>query len=194
MATTTLFVEILVIGFMAEIWISLMIGRLMSGLTFESLTGLLRYLNDSSAVFALPWLAITYVIGWIVNFWGERLFKLVFQQRLRDRKFDGSGVSYPAARARVALDGSTRVFEEIRLDRHLIRISRGSALNFLLIGLGLGLYCDYRLAAAALVCVILAAASLYQCTKRYDSSSENILRWYNEIVRKEGADRTGSGG
>lgn len=73
MATTSLIVEVLVIGMVALSAILLLATGLADPANSQELTRIQGMARDLSVPFAMPVLAISYALGWIVNFQSGRL-------------------------------------------------------------------------------------------------------------------------
>jgi hypothetical protein len=186
LATTSLLVEILVIGSIAEIWIALFL------LSFVDINAVLTssvvtLAEKFSTLLLFPLLALTYAIGWVINFLAERLFKPYFQNKLRDQVFKGVGVKYTEARSLVVQNASDEVINEMEFDRHILRITRGSVLNFVMIALVLVLRLDESsplVIAGIGVSLIIAIVSFFQWLTRYKHSYSRILEAYKAITLK----------
>lgn len=130
MSTTNLFVELLVIGVGASLWIGLLVCGIVS-------------VGDIPA----PWLrsyplllvslAFLYVLGIITDRMADWTFDQLFSSRIRSRCFD-SKRAYQDAR-RFVLNSSDRLADLHEYGRTRIRISRGWSLNSALAALVLSL-------------------------------------------------------
>ena len=186
MATTSLFVEILVIGSIAEIWITLFF------LSFVDINSALAspavvLAEKFSTLLLFPLLALTYAIGWVINFLAERLFKPYFQTKFRDQVFKGAGVKYTEARSIVIQNASDEVINEMEFDRHILRIARGSVLNFVMIAIMLLLRANGNTSlviAGIVVSLAIAIVSFFQWLTRYKHSYSRILDAYKAISPK----------
>lgn len=186
MATTSLFVEILVIGSIAEIWITLFLLSLV-GINAALASPVITLVEKFSTLLLFPLLALTYAIGWVINFLAERLFKPYFQTKLRDQVLKGAGVQYTEARSIVVQNASEEVLDEMEFDRHILRIARGSVLNFLMIAVMLLLYIDENslvVIAGIGVCLAIAVVSFFQWLTRYGHSYSRVLDAYRTIGLK----------
>jgi hypothetical protein len=185
MATTALFVEILVIGAIAELWIVAVLLACIQPAQVQRLMALATSLKDVSSLVLIFLLAVTYAVGWVVNFASERLFKIRFQQRIRDPLFEGSGIPYERARMLVLQKGSTEFLHEVQLDRHVIRLARSNALSFGLLALALLLH--YREIASLVLIVLfvllslLSVGSFYQWRLRYDFQYQRVATAATEL-------------
>lgn len=181
-----MFVEILVIGSIAETWIILFLLSFVdinTALSSSSVTLAEKF----STLLLFPLLALTYAIGWVINFIAERLFKPYFQTKFRDQVFKGAGIKYTEARSIVVQNASEEVINEMEFDRHILRIARGSALNFLMIAVVLLLRLDGN-SSLVIVCIgvslAIAIVSFFQWLARYKHSYSRILDVYKAISPK----------
>jgi hypothetical protein len=187
MATTTLFVEILVIGTIAEIWLALILLAAVSP-DATTVSSLVDSIDKLSTLLVIPFLALTYALGWVVNFSAERLFKPSFQKRFRDRLFQSAGVDYYEARGLFFQKASEDVIEDLRFDRHILRISRSSVLNFTLIAITLALhfhhFSTYLLTTGIIISAVVAIISFFQWVTRYKSNYSKMLDTY-KVIKEE---------
>jgi len=132
----------------------------------------------------LPLLALTYVLGGIINTLATDLLKHP-QSLYRDRIFRDAGFRYSDARSQIYQQASPDMMARFRSDGHIIRVARGSALNFVCLGIVSLLYLNrypYLAIAGAAVSAILAAISLRQWQLRYRSNYTEMLGVY-KLVR-----------
>jgi len=185
MATTALFVEILVIGATAEIWMTLLLMLFLNTSEINSIIGVLTTNNGMIALSATLFIAVTYNIGWVINFVAERLIKPYFQKSIRDEIFDGSSQSYSMAKYHILLNASQDLINEIVFDRHIIRIARANVLNFLLIAITVAFnFNKYAKAVTVyiiIVSLVIAVLSFFQWKTRYRAHYEKIQVIANKI-------------
>lgn len=178
MATTTLFVEILVIGALAEVWIGTGILWVGGTSNLKDLAAAATSLGPLSTFLAVPLLALTYALGWNVNFVSERLFKPYFQRRVRDSVFQGGAMNYDEAKMLVTSKGSSELAQDIRFDRHIIRIARSNIVNFSFIALAILPHLSRGnwgvLSVCEVLSILIAAVSFLQWLSRYRSYSRKI--------------------
>ena len=74
MATTALFVEILVIGSIADIWICFALLAILSP-SATTISSILDSLGQAGTVLLIPILGGTYILGWSINFLADNLFR-----------------------------------------------------------------------------------------------------------------------
>ena len=177
MATTALYVEILVIGALAELWIIVIVSAFINTLTLRDLAGVATAISALSTLFLLPAWALTYALGWIIKFASERLFKPFFQKRIRDRRFPAKG-SYQKAKVLVLHSGSADLVHDVLFDRHIIRIARANVFNFALISVGLLLHLSSSNSRIvfmfAILFMLMAVVSFAQWRSRYESHYQRI--------------------
>jgi len=111
MATTSLIVEVLVIGMVALSATLLLVTGLADPAMSQQLIRMEWMIRDLSVPFAMPILAVTSALGWIVNFLSERLFKLLFQNRLRGSVFPDRS-TYEDARVEKKVGQIEKVLEK----------------------------------------------------------------------------------
>ncbi len=124
MATTNLFVELLVIGVGATCWVGLLI---MAAFGFEFTQS--EALNTYPVL--VPLLAIVYLLGIISDRLADVVFDKCFSQPLRAQFFSQKR-DYQDAR-RLVIDSSNRLADMHEYGRTRIRICRGWSLNAVLI-------------------------------------------------------------
>ncbi len=184
MATTTLFVEILVIGTIAELWLVLIFLALVTP-SATVVSSLVNSIDKLDTLLIVPFLSLTYALGWVINFSAERLFKLVFQNRLRNQLFQSAGVDYYEVRSLIFEKASEDVIEDLQFDRHILRISRSSVLNFTLIAIALALHFHHANASLLTVGIIffalIAIVSFFQWMTRYKSNYSKMFDTYKVI-------------
>ena len=178
MATTSLIVEVLVIGAVSLSAFILVLTGLTSDVNREDLLSAGQLGRELAASLAVPMLALTYAVGWIANFCSERIFKALFQQRLRGSVFKTDS-SYEHARFLLLQHGSAELVHEVSIDRHIIRLGRAGVFNFSLLALGFTAYGlrGWRSAyLAALFSLALAVLSYMQWRTRYLSHYKRVQR------------------
>ncbi len=181
MATTTLFIEILVIGTIANIWIGLMVFGLVSPAP-STLGIIIDTANKLSVFLLIPFLGLTYVLGWIINFLSENTIEPLFQSRFKKKFFAAANVDYNKVRAVFYQKASESVVEDLRFDRQLLRISRTSTLNFLLIAISLLFFNTSATLVIAIISFLIALVAFWLWTTQYKTSYSKMLNTY-EVVR-----------
>jgi hypothetical protein len=178
MATTALFVEILVVGAIAELWmVSLLLACLDASKAGMLFVNVLPF-KDFAPVILIFVLALTYAVGWVTNFISERLFKRAFEKTIPNPIFKSLGKPYKEAQTLVYLKASTDFLHEVQLDRHIIRIARTNAVSFAFLAISL-LFHLHRIETALLILlviflILLSLGSFAQWRRRYTNQYENI--------------------
>ena len=186
MATTTLFVEILVIGAVAECWLVLLIVAFIPPHDLAAVWCSLQQAGNLSTLLLVPFMALTYTAGWVVNFLAERLFKPFFQRHYRDKVFSEANTNYSAARVAVLQRGSVEVVTDLKFDRHIVRISRAGTVNFFFLAVALVPHITAGHSWLILPLVLFLAssvASFFQWWTRYRESYPKLLRAYTELAQ-----------
>ncbi len=137
MATTNLFVELLVIGIGAGCWVGLLV---LAAFGFEFTQS--EPLNAYPVLVSL--LAIVYLLGIISDRMADVVFDKCFSGPLRSRFFNQKR-EYQDAR-RLVFDSSDRLADMHEYGRTRIRICRGWSLNAVLIAVCLNVFLQTRCA------------------------------------------------
>jgi hypothetical protein len=106
-ATTSLFVEVLVIGALAELWIVTLLVAIAPSSQVRTFLAVVASFKDFATPLAIVLLSVTYAVGWIANFATERLFKRRFERELRDSLFEGKPRSLRRHPADCATESAT---------------------------------------------------------------------------------------
>lgn len=125
--TTSLFVEILVVGFGASVWVSLF---LLAAIDVQLNT------VDLPAAAALPIIALVYVLGIVTDRAADALFQPIANRMMR--VWFGSRDAYE--RAFVAVYREDGLRSQVEYSSHRLRIVRGYVLNALLTLPGIPLF------------------------------------------------------
>lgn len=149
MSTTAAIVEILVAGFLALIWLSMLIFSQASSAQADQLNTFFERYKDYDSVILLGLLVLSYQLGWLVNactYWLGKLYMVP----LRRKVFGDSAKRevYDRIKAEVyAWPNSERIAKA--LDTHVAvdRIARAGGLNFLILA-GVALFTDFHLLPA----------------------------------------------
>ena len=178
MNTTNLFVELMVIGVGALSAILLTVAAVFPAGSYAHL------LNAESfaAIVLVPLLALTYVLGIIVDRLADRLFTRP-AHRLRSHHFEDDA-SYHHAR-RTVLAGPEKIANLLEYARSRMRICRGWAVNSMLLLLAWNLFADGRAAflGTALLFVLLAG-SIFAWRMLVASQYRKVLGKYEFICNQ----------
>jgi hypothetical protein len=188
MNTTSIFVELVVIGLHTAIWVSLII------LTFTGHQNL-----DPEKLFtlnlALPILAITYILGILIDRASDMVLAAQ-DDRLRSQN-DFRGLPSFLSMRFYILSKSSDVYEQLEYTRSRLRIARASILNFafttvaaalfIWFQLGKALAAEYRVMvciAAALVGVLLTWISYQSWIVLSKTYTHNTIQAFT-VLRDE---------
>jgi hypothetical protein len=178
MATTTLLVEILVIGSLAQAWLVSVFLGVVGPITFNPSPGQVEALKTLAPLLVVPVMSLAYAIGWVVNFAAERLFKVLFEKRWRNSLFTNQ--EYEVARILYLQRGSSELGREFVLDRHILRIARANVVNFFLVGASSIAYWNFlgprATVGVILLCILVSVASFEQWRLRYRSYYKRLGR------------------
>jgi membrane protein implicated in regulation of membrane protease activity len=132
MSTTTIIVEVLIIGFFAAVWLLLACLRF-SLIEISSLRAFLSQATPWSTALFFIAAVVLYQLGLLMNLVSHKLTKPFGQKSLRDQIV--AGKDYETVRATVFQKGSSEILRDIVLYLSFVRIARSGILNFLLTGL-----------------------------------------------------------
>jgi hypothetical protein len=165
MSTTSLLVELVVIGVAALAWVVLLVLSVF-GWNWVPVDKIF------SSVALVPLLSFIYILGIVSDRIADTLFEKCWNNRLR-RKYFGSVEEYHAGR-RIILTGSERLAELLEYGRSRLRICRGWAFSSILIAITLNMFVWLRVSKAAdssivwtlslfgsVACLLFAIASWY---------------------------------
>jgi hypothetical protein len=153
MGTTNLFVELVVIGVGALLWVLLLAG---AALGFNP--ALANHLVKGDNLL-IPVLAVTYLFGILTDRMADILFETLWAKRLCHVEFPSKD-AYHEARIRV-IAKSERLAERLEYGRSRMRICRGWTLNSALIGVSLNLFVWSQLADQRFASRLALAGTLF---------------------------------
>ncbi len=176
-ATTAIIMEILVIGYTSLLWIVPLLMCIL-GLSVSDVLPQAREYKDWAPVVALVLTALTYQIGWLLDYCSYVFFYYVTGGRKIKRKYVGDG-EFWAVYTAVYQNASQPFLATLQTDLNVIRFSRTGAVNFLAIGV-VSVLC-FRSWILALLCVAVAAASIYLLWKRWDIYYRKIKASWEQL-------------
>lgn len=132
MVTTSLVVELVVIGVGATSWIVLLFAAAFGNKWLLSI-------QPYSTLLAIPMLASVYTLGIVSDRMIDAIFGMIWGGALRHKEFPDDA-SYHEARQTVLLR-STRMADMIEYSRSRMRICRGWTIHAFLIAMSLNVYC-----------------------------------------------------
>ena len=151
------------------------------------LLALVNVVDKLSTLLVIPFLALTYILGWIVNFLSEVTIEPLFQARFKQEFFADAKVNYGEVRALFYQEASENVIEDLGFDRQILRISRTSSLNFLVMGGAILLFVGYNRTAAitgTIVSISIAVLAFLQWRTQYKLSYTKMLNTYKILLEE----------
>lgn len=187
MGTTALIVEVLVIGAITEIWITLFLwvgispNSAMIGLFIEHVDKLAPFL-------IIPFLAITYIFGWIIIFI-TGIFTHPIQLKYRKEFFQKEKLDYDNIRGILFQNASDKVIDDFRFDRHMLRISSSNIFNFFMIAISVGFFLlkhpSFMMICMLIGSIVISILSLFQWRKQYHYLYIKSLATYKAILQEK---------
>lgn len=177
--------EVLVAGITAMVWIVLIIVKILFP-DNQIEAELLAVFNSISAANLLVISILIYNMGWVIHHVGERLLDPIFQTRYR-RKLFGDKEFY-RVRTKIFQEGSPGTMDDIKFDRHILRISRSNILNFTALAIVSLFYLNVNLKIFIIVflgSLFIAIISFFQWNSRYQGTFKKFRDIYNVIVERE---------
>ncbi len=136
LATTSLIVEILVIGAFALVWVILFAFRAFC-LDISAIQKWLIVYKDWSAVVALIGIVVSYQLGWAVNQLSYFLAGLTFNKPIKSYVFKDQYQNYDMIKTTVYMKGSPFVVEKVKERLSVVRLTRSAFINFFFISVAL---------------------------------------------------------
>ena len=192
MATITMLVEMLIAGAIADIWVFLIIAKIVN-IDFASLT---EILSSYTELLLLPFVAITYGLGIAINFLAEALTKNYWDEKIKKKLFDGLRKELGKNKkelpdkdisGRVFHKGRQEVIDGIRDTVHLIRVSRSTSLNFLLIAGSILLYWQDLTEIVLFVSLFSFSVSVLtyrEGKNRFKQNHDRTISEYRELLEE----------
>lgn len=187
MATTQLFVELLIIGVGVAIWLAFLLATVLR----------LRWgdpIPDITVPHFTALLGVAYVLGILVDRGAYTLFRPI-EARHRKRVFRDDPAPSVDDRERFILVNSSSLREQILYNRSRLRICRSWILNFALIGAFAGIWAiqqrTWAIALFSLGALVLSLLTAYTAHTLARDHYNNIRFSYEFLVRnkKHGRDR-----
>lgn len=188
MNTTDLFVELIVIGAGAAIWLTLLILSIFG-------YAWVPWKEISSIVTLIPFLAITYVLGLIMDRLSDRLYS-TWDKELRRRVFS-SNEEYHSARTFVYTYAADKIIDLFEYGRGRLRISRGWSINCLFLTINIPIFVwtrfpraefSMRLAISSILIFGLGATATLATWKKLAINDYKRLAETNTFLKNERAE------
>jgi hypothetical protein len=166
MSTTSVIVEILVIGVLASIWILLFALKITDKGFSDFLSYILIY-KDLSVLFLFLLTGLLYQIGWIVRWIADRIIGPTIRRKIRKIVFGKKDFkNYELIKTIIYSKASPELLREIVVDHSVIRLSGSAIINFFLIGIGCCLFWK-QLAYLGIISFAITLLVLWQLFDRY---------------------------
>lgn len=156
MATTSIFVELLVAGCFSLSWMLLLCLRF-SVLDVATLHSLFAFDDAKSAIFVGLGVVIAYQVGMMVNLLAYGILYAV-QEKTWQSEAAGPADSFEEMRAIVFQRGSDQVLQDLLIHLNFTRMGRTGMFNFLLLAIALIVY-DRSMWGLAMLSLLFAMGS-----------------------------------
>jgi hypothetical protein len=175
MATTSIIVELLIIGFFCIIWILLFSVRL-SLIDIESLKQLTSTLQSTPALLIIT--ALSYQLGVVMNGLSHKLTKRFGQARYRNEI--SKYAPYEAIKMKVRQEGSEEMSRTIALHLSVVRLTRAGIINFSLIAMAMFSF-GGKMALAAIIPLFIFLLSIIGWRGAYRGYYRRMAYAYHQI-------------
>ena len=182
MNTTAMIGEVITIGFLAAIWIILIILPI-TNITIDSeiLENLFPYINVWVILLSFVVLLLFYQLGWIINglcyYLMEHITEARRKERIKSEARIESSISYRQIRVFVYQHASQSLLTELNTDRAAMRIARTGILNFTLIAVALILFPGIN-AIYIIFPLAFAIMSIIESLRRSDRFYQQVIDSY----------------
>jgi hypothetical protein len=181
-ATTQLFVELLIIGIGAAIWLGFLLAVILD-------LPLGSPLPDLSSTYLIGLSSVAYVVGIVVDRLAWSVFRS-FEDRQRDRVFGPIQEPSVQDRERYVLENSSGLRPQVAYNRSRLRICRSWILNFVLTAICAGAWAIQQrasvIAAIAAVAVALSGLTAYTANRLARDHYLNIQSSYDFLAKARG--------
>lgn len=177
--------EILVTGVTACIWIVLVVVRILFPHTMIQ-QKLIEIFHSLSVGDLLVASIMMYNIGWVVHHLSEIILDGLFQTKYRRKLYKDE--EFYVIRAVVFQVGSQSTMDDIKFDRHILRISRSNVLNFVILTFVSLWYIPIHkkfFITSTILCGVIALVSFFQWKNRYQSTYHKFQKIYNAIENQK---------
>lgn len=181
LATTSLIVEIIVIGAFALVWVILFVFKF-SGLDLSLIPEWLVAYKDWSTLVAFMSLVISYQLGWSVNQFSYFFARNTYNKTIKAKVFKNQYQNFDSIKSTVYMKGSSFAVEKVKERLSVVRLTRSAFMNFLLISIGLLLLEKW---AAGFVTMGITLILFAQATDMYTLYCQQIFNSYKVIKSNE---------
>ena len=178
MATTAIFIEIVMAGVFALAWVLLLLSRLGIFPSATVFSSLIQYKDWTTGILIVAFAAV-YLLGMAMNTVSFVITHPLVGQKRRDALFPGE--EYATIWARVFQKGSNELMKDILLNFTFIRVYRSAIFNFFFLGVTLLLY-GKRFMLASVLC-LLAATLFYFLWGKVFLIYYQLVRSAHEVLK-----------
>ena len=185
MTTTSLIVEILVVGSIGSIWFLLFLFWF-SLVDPKDVIDFMVKLKEWSGLVTIGVVGLIYQLGWLINGFSHGILYLCFGKKMRENIFKKKDLSYNIVRGLVYQKASDKVRSDLDMERSIIRISRSGFFNFVLISIALLINGSSFIKFAPVTVVLFIGCFgcffqwYYRCKRYYGK----MINFY-EVIQKE---------
>ena len=181
MSTTALIIEILVSGLFASLWLVLLLLKIY-GVDLEQINLTLETYQEYSNVMIIIGFAVSYQLGWMINYLSYSFVGLLVTNRIRKRIFSDLSVKYTLIKNFVFEQANDEFIQRLRRMHSVVRLARAAVLNFFILAVILLIYHQYFLSAVTLV---ISFICLLQVRVEYKLYYGSINYFYTENGTEE---------
>ncbi|MDU9048602.1 MAG: hypothetical protein Q3M30_07105 [Candidatus Electrothrix sp. Rat3] len=177
MNTTSLIVEVLVGGFVALVWVFLIIIKAY-GIDCTELDEFIVKYKDWSSVILFSIMAISYQLGWLMIHLSYLATHSTIIIPIRKIIFGDKHEDYRTIKNKVYCNSSSELMSGIEKDRSVIRLTRTGLLNFIIFSVVLVVYQLWWLSLTSLIisiiCFMQLKAVYFSLYKKLNDSHSEI--------------------
>jgi hypothetical protein len=174
-ATTSIIVELLIIGFFTLVWILLFSVQL-SIIDVQTLKQVLPFLQSTAGFLVIS--ALSYHLGLAMNSLSLRLTKRFGQSKYRNEI--APGTNYEVIKTKVRQDASDEMNRTLTLHLTFVRLMRAGIVNFALLTIILFTF-PWRIAALGFISLFICLASFIGWRDAYRRYYRRIAFAYREV-------------
>ncbi|MDQ1639007.1 MAG: hypothetical protein QOF62_2346 [Pyrinomonadaceae bacterium] len=178
MATTSIIVELLIIGFFTIVWISLWSVRL-AIIDLESLKGLIDIAKSTPGLMFIT--ALSYQLGVVMNGISYRVTRRIAQSKYRDQI--DPPFTYEDIIMKVRQNASEEVNRALTMHLSVVRLTRAGMVNFSMIAVPMFLL-GGKIALAGIVPLFIAGLSAIGWRRAYRGFYSRVAYGYHEVTGK----------
>jgi hypothetical protein len=178
METTSIIVELLIIGFFTLVWMLLFCVRV-SLIDIKNLEQLLPFLQSTSGFLVMS--GLSYQLGLVMNGISHRLTKRIGQTKFRNGIAPGK--SYEVIKTKVHQLASEEMNRTLTLHLSFVRLTRAGMINFALIAILLFTF-PWRIAVIGLVSLFISLLSFIGWRGAYRDYYRRIAYAYQEVSKE----------